>query len=87
MCTIIRAHAHPRERIGKSYNSIQELDDEIYTVTTSVKDAAMRVLPKRNPQKVQKKWYRDSALCRLSKEKKVAWDSWQKEGRPNNGPI
>ena len=47
----------------------------------------MRVLPKRNPQKVQKKWYRDSTLCRLSKEKKVAWDSWQKEGRPNNGLV
>ena len=47
----------------------------------------MRVLPKRNPKKVQKKWYRDSTLCRLSKEKKVAWDSWQKEGRPNNGPV
>ena len=51
-------------------------------------DAVFQVLPKQKPPQKQKKWYRDTTLSCLSiKEKKRAWDTWLKEGRPNYGPV
>ena len=72
--------------IGRAYATVEDLDDEIRHVSLLIKDAA-QVLPKSKRPKKAKKWYRDATLFRLSKEKKAAWDTWKREGRPNCGPV
>ena len=65
--------------IGRAYATVEDLDDEIRHVSLFIKDAA-QVLPKCKRPKKAKKWYRDATLFRLSKEKKVARDTWKREG-------
>ena len=51
-----------------------------------IKEAAA-ILPTHRPSRNHKKWYKDSTLSRLSKNKKEAWDTWKREGRPTSGPV
>ena len=72
--------------IGRQYASVADLNEEIRQVSQSIKEAT-RVLLIRKPARKPRKWYRDSTLSQLSKEKKDAWDSWKREGRPTSGPA
>lgn len=58
--------------IGKSYESVTALDEEITEVARLINKAAIDTLPLLKPPKKGEKWYKDKTLAYLAKEKKTA---------------
>jgi hypothetical protein len=44
-------------------------------------------LPLHKPAKKQNKWYTDSTLSNLCKQKNEAWDKWKEAGCPREGVL
>ncbi len=73
--------------LGNLYDSPEQLNDEIGSVSQMIHAAAQNVLPLCKSPKSRKKWYNDQALARLTARKKAAWDKWSNGGRPSEAPL
>ena len=73
--------------LDHSYNSSNEINDEIVDVCEKICSAAEQSLPLRKSSVEKKKWYKDQTLSRLASLKKAAWDRWSANGRPKEGPL
>ena len=74
--------------LGRSYENIDEINNEISEVLRSIFEISLSTLPivvnKRGKQRI---WYDDEMLAVLAKKKKLAWDEWKFAGRPLWGPL
>ena len=72
--------------LGKTYNSISSLDEDICQVSTSILQAAQSIIPKQKPKKRKKRFSNNPELKSLSIKCKHAWKKWKKAGCPSQGP-
>ena len=77
---IIRSH------LGKTYNSISSLDEEVRHVSASILHAASSIIPTHQPKKAKKRFSSDPELRNLSIKCKAAWKKWKNAGYPSQGP-
>ena len=75
-----------RPHLGKTYNSISSLDEEVPHVSASIVHAASSIIPTRKPKKGKKRFSTDPELRDLSTRCKSAWKKWKEAGRPSQGP-
>ena len=75
-----------RPHLGKTYNSISSLDEEVRHVSASIVHAASSIIPTCKPKKDKKRFSTDPELRDLSTRCKSAWKKWKKAGRPSQGP-
>ena len=81
----VASFIHPL--LGKMYDSIEQLDNEITSVSQQLVQAACHTLPTLSSSPKKKKWFKNQELSRLAAHKKVAWDKWSSSGRPQAGPL
>ena len=70
--------------IGKTYNDINQLDDEIRHVASLIISAAETLLPHCESKKTTRL---DRTLSKLCTNSKSAWRKWNDSGRPSEGPL
>ena len=75
-----------RPHLGKAYNSISSIEEEICSVSTSILHAAMSTIPKQKQKKNKKLFTSNPELRDLSKKSKSAWKNWKRAGCPYAGP-
>ena len=63
-----------------THSSVDEVNEEVKSITRSLHEVALTTLPVHRISKKQRKWYTDSTLSHLCKQKKAAWDKWQEAG-------
>ena len=73
--------------LGKIYEDVSELNDEIVQVSKHIVHASLDCLPLRKETKKKTNWVKDEDLAHLAHEKKKAWDVCKAEGRPIHGPL
>ena len=81
----IRVNEIIRPYLGKSYDSISSLEEDICHVSTSILHAASCIIPTQKSRKGKKHFSSDPELRDLSKRCKQAWKMWKKAGRPLQG--
>ena len=74
-----------RPYLGKSYDSISSLEEDICHVSTSILHATSCIIPTQKSRKGKKHFSSDPELRDLSKRCKHAWKMWKKAGRPSQG--
>ena len=67
-----------RPHLGKTYNSISSLYEEVRHVSASIVHAASSIIPTRKPKKGKKRFSTDPELRDLSTRCKSAWKKWKK---------
>ena len=72
---------------GASYSNVEKINEDIMYVSRSIQEAALSTLPLHKPAKKQKKWYSDTMLSNLCKQKKDSWDKWKEAGCPKEGVL
>ena len=73
--------------VGKCYESVESLNDEIIEVANLISLASLETLPLLKPAKRRVQWFKDKVLARLAAVKKAAWDRWKAGGCPISGPL
>ena len=73
--------------IGKSYDTVDEIDFDICKVSELLKEAAQNTLPELKPKKPRRRWFQDRTLSALSTQCRNAWIRWNEAGRPTNGSL
>ena len=73
--------------IGKSYDTVDEIDADICKVSKLLKEAAQKTLPELKPKKPCRRWFQDRTLSVLSAQSRKAWIRWNEAGRPTCGSL
>lgn len=73
--------------IGKSYDTVDEIDADICKVSKLLKEAAQKTLPELKPKKPRRRWFQDRTLSVLSAQSRKAWIRWNEAGRPTCGSL
>ena len=70
-----------------TYDSIQQVKQEIDLVMASVRESAIQLLPLYGKKNVSGKPFHDIELRRLCDDSKKTWSEWVSAGRPANGGL
>ncbi len=73
--------------VANRYDNVSNLNSDLQTVAQLLRSASLETLPLFKPNRKKRRWYNDSTLAQLAKEKKVAWDNWKDGNRPQSGHL
>ena len=73
--------------LGRSYNSPEELNAVIRSVSQQLCSAAQESLPLSRASNKREKWHKDQTLAQQAACKKTDWDEWSANGHPTEGPL
>ena len=73
--------------LGRSYSSVEELEQEVSSVCSLLVSAAVDTLPTFKTTAPKKRKFTDGELKRMCNSNRSTWSSWNMAGRPNSGPL
>ena len=74
-----------RPNLGKTYDSVDDLNTEILKVTKAILLAASSTIPTKKRKKPTKLFSKDPELKRISSQCKAAWRKWKSARSPTEG--